>query len=48
MAHLKFELARDLPTLEIDNRTLYRIRALSSGTVGGFVECESNLAQPGD
>ena len=48
MTHLKFELARDLPTLEIDNRTLYRIRALRSGAVGGFVECESNLSQTGD
>ncbi len=34
-------------TVKIDSATLYRIRRVSDGLFGGFVESEKNLSQEG-
>ncbi len=53
MTEIKYELTGD--TLEIDGRTLHRIRALRdigddvyAGDLGGYVEAERNLSQLGN
>ena len=51
---MKYELARDLPTVNVTGVTLHRIRALrdvgpvvKAGDIGGYVQSETNLSQDG-
>lgn len=41
----KYELTKE--TIEVNGRTLYRIRRLSDGLLGGYIESENNLSQEG-
>jgi hypothetical protein len=41
----KYELTEE--TIEVKGRTLYRIRRLCDGLLGGYIESESNLSQEG-
>jgi hypothetical protein len=53
MANDKYELLTD-QTIEVQGRTLFRIRALrdfgivKANEIGGFVENEKNLSREGD
>jgi hypothetical protein len=46
MTTKKYEILRD-QAMEHEGRTLYRIRRLSDGKIGGWIEKEENLAQEG-
>jgi hypothetical protein len=46
MTAKKYEILQD-QTLEHEGRTLYRIRRLGDGKVGGWIEKEENLSQEG-
>ena len=41
----KYELTKE--TIEVKGRTLYRIKRLSDGLLGGYIESERNLSQDG-
>ena len=47
MTTKKYEILRD-QTIEHEGRTLYRIRRLSDGKIGGWIEKEENLSQEGE
>jgi carbonic anhydrase/acetyltransferase-like protein (isoleucine patch superfamily) len=47
MTTKKYEILKD-QTMQHEGRTLYRIRRLSDGKIGGWIEKEYNLAQEGN
>jgi hypothetical protein len=44
---MKYEVVANDP-IQLDGKTLHRVRRLSDGVIGGYIETQDNLAQAGD